>query len=71
VLPELISIKVKVLTGGFELLLGDNIAILSMVKQAHLLSLTNGTLDKVGRVIVCIEALHGGVVSAKGLSTIQ
>ena len=34
---ESFSIKVKVLGGGFGLWLGDNIAILSMVKQAHLL----------------------------------
>jgi hypothetical protein len=39
-LPELFSVKVKVLGGGFGLWLGDNIAILSMVKRAHLLFLT-------------------------------
>jgi hypothetical protein len=32
----ILSIKVKVLGGGFDLWLGDNISILSMVKQAHL-----------------------------------
>jgi hypothetical protein len=32
-----IILKIKVLGGGFGLWLGDNIAILSMVKQAHLL----------------------------------
>jgi hypothetical protein len=31
-LPESFSVKVKVLRGGFGLWLGDNIAILSMVK---------------------------------------
>jgi hypothetical protein len=36
----ILSIKVKVLGGGFGLWLGDNIAILSMVKRAHLLFLT-------------------------------
>jgi hypothetical protein len=39
-LPESFSVKVKVLGGGFGLWLGDNIAILSMVKRAHLLFLT-------------------------------
>jgi hypothetical protein len=39
-LPELFSVKVKVLGGGFGLWLGDDIAILSMVKRAHLLFLT-------------------------------
>jgi hypothetical protein len=34
------SVKVKVLGGGFGLWLGDNIAILSMVKRAHVLFLT-------------------------------
>jgi hypothetical protein len=33
-----------VLGGGFNLWLGDNIAILSMVKQANLLFLTGCTL---------------------------
>jgi hypothetical protein len=33
----ILSIKVKVLGGGFGLWLGDNIAILSMVKREHLL----------------------------------
>jgi hypothetical protein len=33
----ILSVKVKVLGGGFDLWLGDNIAILSMVKRAHLL----------------------------------
>jgi hypothetical protein len=33
----ILFVKVKVLRGGFGLWLGDNIAILSMVKQAHLL----------------------------------
>jgi hypothetical protein len=36
----ILSVKVKVLGGGFGLWLGDNIAILSMVKRAHLLFLT-------------------------------
>jgi hypothetical protein len=36
----ILSIKVKVLGGGFGLWLGDNIAILSMVKREHLLFLT-------------------------------
>jgi hypothetical protein len=37
----ILSVKVKVLKGGgFCLWLGDNITILSMVKQAHLLFLT-------------------------------
>jgi hypothetical protein len=36
----ILSVKVKVLEGGFGLWLGDNIAILSMVKRAHLLFLT-------------------------------
>jgi hypothetical protein len=35
----ILSVKVKVLGGGFGLWLGDNIAILSMVKRAHLLFL--------------------------------
>jgi hypothetical protein len=35
-----LSVKVNMLGGGFGLWLGDNIAILSMVKQAHLLFLT-------------------------------
>jgi hypothetical protein len=39
-LPESFSIKVKVLWGGFGLWLGDNIVILSMVKQAHPLFIT-------------------------------
>jgi hypothetical protein len=34
------SVKVKVLGGGFGLWLGDNIAILSILKRAHLLFLT-------------------------------
>jgi hypothetical protein len=34
-LLESFSVKVKVLGGGFGLWLGDNIAILSMVKRAH------------------------------------
>jgi hypothetical protein len=38
----ILSVKVKVLGGGFDLWLGDNIAILSMVKRAHLLFLTKG-----------------------------
>jgi hypothetical protein len=33
----ILSVNVKVLGGGFDLWLGDNIAIFSMVKQAHLL----------------------------------
>jgi hypothetical protein len=33
----ILSVKVKVLGGGFGLWLGDNIAILSTEKQAHLL----------------------------------
>jgi hypothetical protein len=37
----ILSVKVKVLGGGFGLWLGDNIAILSMVKRAHLLFLTS------------------------------
>jgi hypothetical protein len=37
----ILSVKVKVFRGGFSLWLGDNIAILSMVKQAHLLFLTD------------------------------
>ena len=36
-----LSVKVKMLGGGFGLWLGDNIAILSMVKRAHLLFLTS------------------------------
>jgi hypothetical protein len=36
----ILSVKVNVLGGGFGLWLGDNIAILSMVKRAHLLFLT-------------------------------
>jgi hypothetical protein len=32
----ILSVKVKVLGDGFGLWLGDNIAILSMVKRAHL-----------------------------------
>ena len=32
----ILSVKVKVLVGGFGLWLGDNISILSMVKRAHL-----------------------------------
>jgi hypothetical protein len=36
----ILSVKVKVLGGGFDLWLGENIAILSMVKLAHLLFLT-------------------------------
>jgi hypothetical protein len=35
----ILSVKVKVLGGGFDLWLGDNISILSMVKQANLLFL--------------------------------
>ena len=35
----ILSVKVKVLGGGFNLWLGDNIVILSMVKRAHLLFL--------------------------------
>jgi hypothetical protein len=36
----ILSVKViKVLEGGFDLWLGDNIVILSMVKRAHLLFL--------------------------------
>jgi hypothetical protein len=34
-LLESFSVKVKVLRGDFSLWLGDNIAILSMVKRAH------------------------------------
>jgi hypothetical protein len=37
----ILSVKVKVLGGGFDLWLGDNIGILSMVKRAHLLFLTH------------------------------
>ena len=33
----ILSVKVKVLEGGFGLWLGDNIAILSMVKRVYLL----------------------------------
>jgi hypothetical protein len=33
----ILSVKVKVLRGGFGLWLGDNISILSVVKRAHLL----------------------------------
>jgi hypothetical protein len=36
----ILSVKVKVFEGDFGLWLGDNIAILSMVKQEHLLFLT-------------------------------
>jgi hypothetical protein len=36
----ILSVKVKVFGGGFGLWLGDNIAIFSMVKRAHLLFLT-------------------------------
>jgi hypothetical protein len=36
----ILSVKVKVLGGGFGLWLGGNIAILSMAKRAHLLFLT-------------------------------
>ena len=36
----ILSVKVKVLGGGFGLWLGDNIAILFMVKQEHILFLT-------------------------------
>ena len=36
----ILFVKVKVLGGGFGLWLGDNIAIFSMVKRAHLLFLT-------------------------------
>jgi hypothetical protein len=36
----ILSVKVKVFGGGFDLWLGDNIAILSMVKREHLLFLT-------------------------------
>jgi hypothetical protein len=39
-LPKLFYVKVKVLGGGFGLWLGDNVAILFMVKRAHLLFLT-------------------------------
>jgi hypothetical protein len=35
----ILSVKVKVLRGGFSLWLGDNIAIFFMVKQEHLLFL--------------------------------
>jgi hypothetical protein len=35
-----LSVKVKVLEGGFSPWLGDNIAILFMEKQAHLFILT-------------------------------
>jgi hypothetical protein len=38
-LPKLFPVKVKVLEGGFDLSFGDNIAISSMVKRAHLLFL--------------------------------
>jgi hypothetical protein len=38
----ILSIKVKVLGGGFGLWLGENIAILSMVKRAHLLFSNSG-----------------------------
>jgi hypothetical protein len=34
----ILSVKVKVLGGGFGLWLGDNIAIFSMIKRAHLFS---------------------------------
>jgi hypothetical protein len=37
---EIFSIKAKVLGDGFGLWLGDNIAIMFMVKRAHLLFLT-------------------------------
>jgi hypothetical protein len=41
---SLSRIKIKVLEGGFDLWLGDNITILSMVKRAHpLLSNTDHT----------------------------
>jgi hypothetical protein len=33
----ILSVKVKVLRGSFDLWLGDNIPMFSMVKQAHLL----------------------------------
>jgi hypothetical protein len=36
-LSELFSVKVKVIEGVLGLWFGDNIAILSMVKRAHLL----------------------------------
>jgi hypothetical protein len=56
-LPELFSVKVKVLGGGFNLWLGDNISILSMVKRAHLLFLTRGTLDGVPfDTVSCMDA---------------
>jgi hypothetical protein len=41
----ILSVKVKVLEDGFGLWLGDNIAILSMVKRAHLLFLTGCTTN--------------------------
>jgi hypothetical protein len=36
----ILSVKVKVLGGGFSLWLSDNIAIFSMVKRTHLLFIT-------------------------------
>jgi hypothetical protein len=36
----ILSVKVKVLGGGFGLWLGDNIAIFFVVERAHLLFLT-------------------------------
>jgi hypothetical protein len=41
----ILSVKVKVLGGGFGLWLGDNISILSMVKRAHLLFLTVAMIE--------------------------
>jgi hypothetical protein len=54
-LPESFFIKVKVLGGGFSLWLGDNIAILSMVKREHLLFLIRLGADEVGCGRVCLH----------------
>jgi hypothetical protein len=61
----ILSIKVKVLGGGFGLWLGDNIAILSMVKRAHLLFLTllwcALGLNLGGASILPLCCYHGGL----------
>jgi hypothetical protein len=44
----ILFVKVKVIRGGFGLWLGDNIVILSMVKQERLLFLTVKTKGEEG-----------------------
>jgi hypothetical protein len=68
---ELFSVKVKVLEGGFGLWLGDNIAILFMVKQAHLLFLTKYWLVQLatGAKRKVVELFKSCSVGMNGLST--